>query len=227
MSELITIEPASIQTQEWLARRDLLLDQASSITACGNESDCVSIAAIQGSLGKHVKVLHEDRMKLTRQIDAAKKQCIALEKDLIATLDAEKQRLQALTSAYVTEQRRREEQARKEAEERARQEAAEVAEHADERAKLAQNLFGAGFDPQLAASPPTVPTFSAPQKIAGARVVTRWFCEVVDPAKVPAALMTFNKSAAMKAIKGQAAQGQTPEIPGLRIWSENQVQSRG
>jgi len=159
-------------------------------------------------------------------MDALKKQCIAEEKSLIADLEAEKSRLQTMASEFVTEQRRRQEAARREAEERARQEAAEAAEKADERAALAQELFGAKFDPSLAPELPAVPVFTPPETIAGARVVTQWHVELIDPAKVPAGLMKFNQSAALKLVRAQAAQGQTPEISGLRVWSTNQVQSR-
>lgn len=228
MSELVTIDPAELQTAEWLAKRDKLLADAECLLSCTSDADVATLTQVQGELGRHAKVLHNDRMKLTRQIDGLKKQLIAREKELIANLVAEKDRLQGMASSFVTKQRQAAEKARREAEERAREAAIEAAEKADERAQLAADIFGGGFDPQLAATTaaPAVPAFE-PAKIAGTRTVTRWHFELVDPAKVPAALLILNTKAINAQIRALVAQGQTPEISGLRIWSTQQVQSRG
>lgn len=220
MSDIVTINAGDIATKDWISRRDLLLGQARAITVAGCEADVVGITAIQGNMGKHRAALKADRMVVTRQIDAVKTQVMDLEKELAADLDVEKSRLQKLASDFVTQQR----QAAAEAERKRVDAEREAASAAMDHAEHATSMFGCGVDPALAIAPAA--PVAQPMKVAGARVVTRWDCEVIDPNAVPHALMTFNKSAALKLIRAQAANGGTPQISGLRITSSQQVQSR-
>lgn len=214
---LISLNTALEKESKWLANRGKLLEDARGITTVNNDNELQVSGAVQTRIQKHVKALEKHRKELTEPLDALKKQIMAQEKDMKASLETEALRLKAMNDSYATRMYEAQEAARK----AAQQAAAEVTMSAQQEA---ENIFGAGvvFDESFT---PPVPEVVKPTTTTN-RTVIRWEFEVVDPNQVPREFLSVDESKIRKYRDYQVQIGNTPEIPGVKFDKKVSVESR-
>ena len=207
MAEAITITNATpnLAKQDWLARRDTVVETAKGYAAVNDEAVADAVGTVIQQLQKLAKQLDDNRKELTRPLDAAKKQLTSQQKELQAPIDAEYTRLRSMLGEYATRKaqereeaeraaRQAEAEARLLAEEEARKAAEEAAKEAEKQAKIAE-VFGVAANqpqPQAEQLPPSPPVVAAvpvpivPEKtiVAGMKQVAVITWEIVNPAEL-------------------------------------------
>lgn len=223
----VTIPAATdLAKADWIERRDIMAETLAGVRAIATAEQADTYAPVISAATRHVKVLAEQRLAVTRQLDAAKKDIMAQEQALAAPLVAEATRVQGLVDGYAAEQYRKAEAERqriiREQVEMARREAAEAADRAsaqrqaEEAARLANLPPPPPPEPVKVAvvEPPPPPPAEAP-KVAGRRVVTRWTLTVADPAAVPRQFCVPDQRLLRTECDRQLAAGaEAPAIPG-------------
>ena len=200
----ITNATPNLAKQDWLARRDTVVETAKGYTSINDDNMADAIGEVIQRLQKLTKQLDDNRKELTRPLDAAKKQLTSQQKELQAPIDAEYTRLRSMLGEYATKKaqereeaeraaRQAEAEARMLAEEEARKAAEEAAKEAEKQAKIAE-VFGipatqAQPQPQAEQLPPppvVIPTPIVPEKtiVAGMKQVVVITYEITDPSKL-------------------------------------------
>ncbi len=151
-------------------------DGLAAIKAVASDADARAADAAIRTAKTLVKVVHDQRMSVTRRIDALKKECMGREAEICAPMNQELERVAKLTAAYVAA--KREEQEREYVEMRIREE--------EERASLEAEVMLTGKAPAEIAAAPSA---SAPQgkPVAGVSSRTVWLFDITDAAAVPRA----------------------------------------
>ena len=220
-----TAENWLTEREAWIDKREDIIATSLTITDVSNDESANAAGELYTKATKALKELSDERLAITRQFDAAKKQFMDQEKELAAPLVAVQNRVKPLVDKYNTEkelalqaEKRRiaeEEAARQEAEARAQMEAEE--------------LFGAEATVQPEAMPPPAPA-AAPEKVAlsGAKVVKRWSYDVRDISKVSPEFITvsINDKAVRAYLSMCTATGREPSVPGLNFSFTMSTQSK-
>lgn len=198
----ITNATPNLAKQDWLARRDTVIETARGYAAINDEAVADAVGAVIQSLQKLTKQLDDNRKELTRPLDAAKKQLTSQQKELQAPIDAEYIRLRAMLGEFATRKtqereeaemaaRQAEAEARMLAEEEARKAAEEAAKEAEKQAKIAEVFGVAANQPQpqaeqLPPPPVVIPTPIVPEKtiVTGMKQVVVITYEITDPLKL-------------------------------------------
>lgn len=151
-------------------------DGLAAIKAVASDADARAADAAIRTAKTLVKVVHDQRMAVTRRIDALKKECMGREAEICAPMNQELERVAKLTAAYVAA--KKEEQEREYVEMRIREE--------EERASLEAEAMLTGKAPAEIAAAPSA---SAPQgkPVAGVSSRTVWLFDITDAAVVPRA----------------------------------------
>ena len=221
MNEPTPIIPAVIEpSKEWIERRDSSLAMAATFDTIESGSQAEAAMQIVAEMGKLGKALKEARLKVTRRYDEAKRKVMNHEKELALTIDAERDRLKAIATKYITEQKRIQAEERRRQEERAAQQAMDEAAMQD-----AAAAFGFDVEAMSARTAVDIPA-KAEAKVAGARVVTRYDWEVMNPAEVPHELCSVDPRKVRAHIDYCRKMGRHIAIPGIMITARESVESR-
>lgn len=149
-----------------------------------------------------IRVIHDQRMAVTRRIDAVKKQIMAKEKTLVAEMEEQVERVSALMNAYLQKKM-----------------AAEA-----ERVRAAQEAAVA--EAMVTGSEVAVPTadpVKASKVVDGVSARTVWTFRIVDPDLVPRAYCSPDESAIreyMNAVKRGGGDLSALNIPGVSFAAE-------
>ena len=146
-------------TQEAEDEINMLALRTEAVTDVQSDADARAASALVKQGRTLVKIVHDQRMAVSRKVDAVKKQLIAKEHELVADLSSQIERVAKLCADYV---------ARKEA-----AKAAEAAEAAKAEAMLTGNV-------------PSMPESSSPA-VAGVKARVAWDFAIVEPELVPRA----------------------------------------
>lgn len=166
-----------------------------------------------------VKVVHDQRMAVSRKVDAVKKQLIAKEADLTADLNAEIERVSTMCSAYLMAKAQAEEDARRAAEE----DAARAALEAQEAAAAEALVTGADIIAPMPVSPEPE---QRSKVVAGVSSRTYWTFSVTDPNSVPRAYCSPDLRIIreyMENAKRNGADIRTLNIPGVEFRAEIRI----
>lgn len=216
----------SIQADNWTNARDLLIERAHEVCAVTNEHEFEIAGAIQAEGTKLIKKLENARKEVTGPIDDLKKQIMAKEKELRAGIETEVNRINALTSAYATEQARKAEEERRMIE-AAERKAAEMAVAAE--AAKAEDPFGFNA-PAAPTATPLIPTATVKAAHSSSnRVVEKWDFSVYDANAVPRDFLSVDEAKVRAFLAAKKAEGYKHDqiaIPGVKISATMQVYSR-
>lgn len=251
-TELTTIDPNAnaLKSQSaWIARRNETLAKAKTLTAVDDAFQLDEASFIDTDAKKLIKSLGEERLRLTRPLDAAKKSIMDAEKEMTAELDREQKRVNGLMNAYATKQllaqreadRLRQAAERELAEAQAAREEFEAAEEAKRQAEAAKNdnPFGeASAEPTVAQTvaqptipepePVHIPYVEAPRASASSFQLVDKF-EVTDPSKVAREFLTVDESKIRTFLAYRKKMGDdisTLVLDGVKIWQESQTKAR-
>lgn len=230
MNEIVTSvtlrSDALAKKQEWLEKRDSLLNTSSKITEVNSTESLEVSGATQALIGKHIKELAAERLAVTRPIDDVKKQIMASEKELVKSLESEMTRIKKLNDDYATEQYRLA-QIRQQEQLKA---AAEAQRKIDEQQAelMAGNPFGDSAEFAPLDEVLTIPHIETekPPTLANNRTVTRWSFEIIDPANVQREFCKPDESLIRTWMNYQVKLGNTPELPGVVFNSKISVEGR-
>lgn len=204
--------------EQWKQEHDAAIAAAKAITSCSDDYAARSLGASLKRIKDCKKIVHDERMKITRKIDAFKKNIMFREDSICSELTAEETRLAKLGTDYATAKAAAEEAARK-AEEEARRIAAEQA---------AAEAMLTGEDPSPDAMP--VQEQEEPKKplVTGVRTHTVVSFTIVDAYAVPRAYCSPDEKAIRAYI--QAVKDNNPnwdvtsfQIPGVEFTKEVRV----
>lgn len=220
-----TTENWITEREAWIDKREEIVATALTITAVTDDESANTAGELYTKATKALKELASERLAITRQIDALKKQFTDQEKELSAPLVEVQNRIKPLVDKYNTEKElaRQAELRRIADEEAARQEA-------EARAQMeAEELFGAEATIQPEAMPPPPPVVT-PEKVAlsGAKVVKRWSYDVRDISKVSPEFLSvsINDKAVRAYLSMCTATGREPSVPGLNFSFTMSTQSK-
>lgn len=234
-NEVITVNPADIETADWLARRAELVERGKSITSVGSDDELETAGKFETDCKKLVKKLADIRKKLTAPLDEAKKELMAKEKALVAPLVNAQTRVNALTTAYANMLAQKAENERL-ARETAEREAAERALAEEEAARAKAEADAAFGLPPAETPPPAQPpptplpavTTTGPRTTSN-RFVEKWDFAVTDANAVPRELCSPDPAkirAVLAAKKSEGYKAAQIVIAGLRITSSIQVYAK-
>lgn len=190
-------------------------DGLAAVKAVANDADARAADAAIRTAKTLVKVVHDQRMAVTRRIDALKKECMGREAEICAPMNQELERVTKLTAQYVAA--RKAEQEREYIEARVREE--------EERASMEAEAMLTGKAPaEIVATPST----SAPQgkPVAGVSSRTVWQFDITDAAAVPRAYCAPSPELIreyMTAAKRNGAAISQLAIPGVAFREEVRV----
>ena len=220
--QLHTIDTGALWRAEWIDERDKLIAIAVNLPAVETQQMLDLAGDMISRCAKHRKQLNQARLIITRQIDALKKQIMDQEKELARDLNDEEQRLRSISSVYLTEEDHRRRRAEAEAEQLRRQ----AAQDAIEKENAAYAAFGSAAEiqqqPEVLPAPATVKT-----RPATAGTTTRWDFEILDLNRLPRCYLVPESKSIKSAIRAMVDQGLTPQIDGLRIYSQIDIRARG
>ncbi len=229
-TELTTINPNALKSQsEWIAQRNRLIEEAKAVKEVNDQEGLEVAGRLDAEAGRMIKALADERMKLTRPLDAAKKSIMSAEKEMVASIEAEKNRLNTLVKAYATKQML----AAREAERirlKEEQEAAELAAQAELEAEAA-NADPFAAEPPPPPAPPIrepVPYVEPPRTSSNSFTLVTKF-EVIEEGKVPREFCSPDEAKIRKFLAYQKEIGQDSadiKISGVKIWQESQVRAR-
>lgn len=233
----------SLEAANWRAERESVLARGKTVTQVTNADELEVATKIAKEAKALVKALANERLKLTRPLDAMKKAFTELEKKEAKDLDKLSIALDDMASRYALEQARKAEEERRriEAIERARAEAelaaraeAEARERAAAEAAAAFGM-GAPATPAPAPAPVPPPAVLTPvptvQKAssASASFVEKWKFSIQDPNMVPRELCSPDHTKINAFLMAKKAEGYKPEqlsVPGIGIYLDVQVRAR-
>lgn len=227
MNEIVTINPEELAKIEWIAERNNLLKFAGEITQVESDEELELAGQAQSRLTKHSKRLKEHRMQITRRIDAVKKTIITYEGELGADLTKEKDRIHKLNNEYVNK-KAAEARRKAEAEQaKIRAEAEKITSIQQSQEEQAKELFGDAVSiTQDFHSQPTNHASRPKLSTSATRSVRRPKFTVIDENKIPRQFLSVNEETIRAYLRYQTKLGNTPEIEGVKIWYEFDVQSK-
>jgi hypothetical protein len=221
---------------EWIAKREALTARAVAVVAVATDSDLETAGKLQTEITRILKDLEAARMALTRPIDAMKKDIMAQETQLAATLEKELFRLKKLNGDYATKKAAEAEAARKRIQAEARAQAERDQAVIDEQTRKSASLFGpaATFQPapvQAPAPAPVQPAAPIPQapKTSANSFPEAWKFEITDQLQVPREFLTVDEGKIRAWIACQKKLGveiQNLKAAGLRFFKETQVRAK-
>lgn len=214
--EVLSLNQAVERESKWIVSRAALIADAEGVVDVKNDSQLEVSSAIYTRISKHISALEKIRKSVTGPLDDLKKQIMAQERELKATLETEQERLKRLNDAYATEKFKREQAER--------QAAIEAAAKAAIESDTAADLFG-NADVQTVTEPVYIPTAEKPRTSAG-RTVIRWEFEIIDANQVPREFMSVDESKIRKYRDYQIQIGNDPAIPGVKFIRNISVESR-
>jgi len=207
MTDLVKFSPAA----SWSADRDEIVAslqgkdlQVTTVSGADRAAGVVSrIAYLR-------KQLHQQRMEITRPLEAAKKEAIAIEKAQLKGLDSIETEIRKQLGIFA----RKQEAAQRAAENAAREAAAEAAAKAAAENAEPEQVAAAA---ETAAAAHTV---QAPAKVAGTAFVTRWDYEIVDVSTIPVGFLKpdpVDGAVVRRYLTDREKRGLPTEIPGLKV----------
>ena len=190
-------------------------DGLAAVKAVASDADARAADAAIRTAKTLVKVVHDQRMAVTRRIDALKKECMGREAEICAPMNQELERVTKLTAQYVAA--RKAEQEREYIEARVREE--------EERASMEAEAMLTGKAP---AEIVATPSASAPQgkPVAGVSSRTVWQFDITDASAVPRAYCAPSPELIreyMTAAKRNGAAISQLAIPGITFREEVRV----
>lgn len=190
-------------------------DGLAAVKAVASDADARAADAAIRTAKTLVKVVHDQRMAVTRRIDALKKECMGREAEICAPMNQELERVTKLTAQYVAA--RKAEQEREYIEAHVREE--------EERASMEAEAMLTGKAP---AEIVATPSASAPQgkPVAGVSSRTVWQFDITDAAAVPRAYCAPSPELIreyMTAAKRNGAAISQLAIPGVTFREEVRV----
>lgn len=229
-NEVITVNPADIETADWLARRAELVERGKSITSVGSDGELETAGKFETDCKRLVKRLADIRKALTAPLDEAKKELMAKEKALAAPLVSAQTRVNALTTAYANMLAQKAENERLARETAERALAEEEAARAKAEADAAFGLPPAETPPPAQPPPTPLPavTTTGPRTTSN-RFVEKWDFAVTDANAVPRELCSPDPAkirAVLAAKKSEGYKAAQIVIAGLRITSSIQVYAK-
>ena len=235
-TELATINENSLKSQkDWINKRDKNLVNAKAITEVNDQEQLEAAGKIESEAKKLIKALGEERLKLTRPLDAIKKALTDAEKEMTSALDKESSRINGLMSAYATKQllAAREAQRQREKADREAAEAAAAAEAKAEEEAAESDPFAPEAElPTPPHTPPLVkvniPYVERPTASTNSFTLVTKF-EVEDPSKVAREFLSVDESKIREFLAYRKKMGDDMEkvfIAGIKIWQESQVKTR-
>ena len=232
----------SLEAVQWQKQRADVLERGKLIESVADNDQLDVVTKIVKEAKALVKTLANERLKLTRPLDAAKKSLMDFEKSETKSLNALIEKLDGIAAAYAREQARKaeEECLRIEAAERARAEAElaarQKAEEEAAKAAAANSAFGLGETPVVPTAPvPPPPPVLTPvptvQKAhsSSASFTEVWKYEIIDANVVPRELCSPDDAKIRAFLASRKAEGYKPDqvlITGLRIYADMQVRAR-
>jgi hypothetical protein len=202
-------------TEQAFAEIVAATDGLAAVKAVASDADARAADAAIRTAKTIVKVVHDQRMAVTRRIDALKKECMGREAEICAPMNQELERVTKLTAQYVAA--RKAEQEREYIETRVREE--------EERASMEAEAMLTGKAP---AEIVATPSASAPQgkPVAGVSSRTVWQFDITDAAAVPRAYCAPSPELIreyMTAAKRNGAAISQLAIPGVTFREEVRV----
>ena len=198
--------------------RNKLLESLPTIEAV-TDDNAQEIGKLVKSVDSYCKKVKNERLSLTRRIDALKKAFMDKEHELTDQLIAWKNNALQLTTIYTTEKER----ARIEAEKAKAIEEAEKAMEEERKAALA-SAFGQVAPPPQAETPPPVEILPPEKtKVANLRQIKTARFEITDEKKIPRQFLSVDerkiKQYADDAMK-QGIELETLQVDGIRFFTE-------
>jgi len=198
--------------------RNKLLESLPTIEAV-TDDNAQEIGKLVKSVDSYCKKVKNERLSLTRRIDALKKAFMDKEHELTDQLIAWKNNALQLTTIYTTEKER----ARIEAEKAKAIEEAEKAMEEERKAALA-SAFGQVAPPPQAETPPPVEILPPEKtKVANLRQIKTARFEITDENKIPRQFLSVDerkiKQYADDAMK-QGIELETLQVDGIRFFTE-------
>ena len=172
-SDLVSLSSAVGKTLAEISDAERVLK---GVTSVGNDSEARAADMFLSPARTLVKVVHDQRMAITRRVDAFKKSVISEESAILAGLNAEIERVKALQLAYVT----------------AKNEAIRI-EHERAEAEKAAASMEARITGEA-----VMPDVSEPERksiVDGVRTRRTWAFEIVDGDAVPRAFCSPSEQA--------------------------------
>lgn len=191
-------------------------DGLAAVKAVASDADARAADAAIRTAKTLVKVVHDQRMAVTRRIDALKKECMGREAEICAPMNQELERVTKLTAQYVAA--RKAEQEREYIEARAREE--------EERASMEAEAMLTGKAPAEIVATPTTQTAPQGKPVAGVSSRTVWQFDITDAAAVPRAYCAPSPELIreyMTAAKRNGAAISQLAIPGVTFREEVRV----
>jgi len=227
----------SLEAVQWQKQRADVLERGKLIESVADNDQLDVVTKIAKEAKALVKTLANERLKLTRPLDAAKKSLMDFEKSETKSLNALIEKLDGLAAAYAREQARKaeEERLRIEAAERARAEAElaarQKAEEEAAKAAAANSAFGLEGAPVAPPPPPVLTPVPTVQKAhsSSASFTEVWKYEIIDPNAVPRELCSPDDAKIRACLAARKAEGYKTDqvlIAGLRIYADMQVRAR-
>lgn len=202
-TELVNL---TTQVGKTLAEISAATDNLRGITCVDSDSDALVADMFLTPAKTLVKVVHDQRMTITRRVDAFKKSIIAEEASILAALNAEIERVKSLQLRYVEE----------------KQAAIDAAD-----AERARENHVAKMEAMLAGDDVTVVHDEKKQKLVdGVTTRTTWSFRIVDANLVPRAYCCPDE-AAIRAYMSDAKRGgadiSSIGIPGVEFFKKISV----
>ena len=201
----LSVPPVVSIAPQWFDDRDKLVATCQSIEVKDQDSFTMAEIGLK-RITASANEIEKQRKTITKPIDDAKKQVMAMVAEAVAPLESEKDRLKSEMSEFIKAQ----EKARAEAEEAKAQAAADAAEN---------DPFGGSFDPAQAVA---VIQPTAVQRIATA-VKKIWRFEITEPALVPREFCMPDERLIREFVQREKVGA---AIPGVRTWEDTDVRSR-
>ena len=210
MTTAITIPTTNLAPQEWIAERDNLLGISANLSGVTNDWEFQAATEMVAKLSGMRKSLEQERKAITGKFDAAKKEIMAQERDLVGNVESEYNRLRQAAGDYATAKA-----AEREAAERARREAIAEREMIQQ---TAQESFGDAVLP-----PPTAPEPFVPDRLKaapGRKQVIQYVFEILDPALLDRKFLSPDEAKIRSFVqfaKSQGIKAEDIQEPGLRV----------
>ena len=203
-SDLVSLSSAVGKTLAEISDAERVLK---GVTSVGNDSESRAADMFLSPARTLVKVVHDQRMAITRRVDAFKKSVISEEAAILAGLNAEIERVKALQLAYVT----------------AKNEAIRIEHERAEAEKAAANMEARITGESV------MPDVSEPERksiVDGVRTRRTWAFEIVDCDAVPRAFCAPSEQA-IRQFMSEAKSGGAPigslSVPGIRFFEKISV----
>jgi len=210
MTTAITIPTTKLAPQEWIDKRDNLLGISANLSGVTNDWEFQAATEMVAKLSEMRKKLKQERKAITGKFDAAKREIMAQERDLVCNIESEYNRLRQSAGDYATAKA-----SEREVAESARREALA------EREIVRQNAQEAFCDAILA--PPSTPAPFVPDKLKaapGRKQVIQYVFEILDPALLDRKFLSPDEAKIRSFVqfaKSQGIKAEDIQEPGLRV----------